>query len=197
MTNDVAIGIKTTLQVAEELKVRHGTCDLRELEDEEIAVSMMGEDAGRTVSREELCRIIEARMRETFELLRGEMTRSGHGMLPAGIILTGGAAQLAGTAELGREVLQMPVRVGGPTGIAGLVDTIQDPSYSTRVGLLRWGAIQVAAARAEALRVGARRRRLRPASGTRSARSSRSAAGPPCSSSSSRSGPAATAGSPT
>ena len=72
----------------------------------------MGEDAGRTVSREELCQIIEARMRETFELLRGEMARSGHGMLPAGIILTGGAAQLAGTAELGREVLQMPVRVG-------------------------------------------------------------------------------------
>ena len=145
VTNDVAIGIKTTLQVAEELKVRHGTCDLRDLEDEEIAVSMMGDDAGRTVSREELCQIIEARMRETFELLRGEMTRSGHGMLPAGIILTGGAAQLAGTAELGRDVLQMPVRVGAPSGIAGLVDTIQDPSFSTAVGLLRWGAIQVAA----------------------------------------------------
>ena len=145
VTNDVAIGVKTTLQVAEELKVRHGTCDLRDLEDEEIAVSVMGEDAGRTVSREELCQIIEARMRETFELLRGEMTRSGHGMLPAGIILTGGAAQLAGTAELGREVLQMPVRVGAPSGIAGLVDTIQDPSFSTAVGLLRWGAIQVAA----------------------------------------------------
>jgi cell division protein FtsA len=68
------------------------------------------------------------------------MTRSGHGMLPAGIILTGGGAQLAGTAELGRDVLQMPVRVSGPTGISGLVDTIQDPSYSTCVGLLRWGA---------------------------------------------------------
>ena len=145
VTNDVAIGVKTTLQVAEELKVRHGTCDLRELEDEEISVSVLGEDAGRTVSREELCRIIESRMRETFELLKGEMTRSGHGMLPAGIILTGGAAQLAGTAELGREVLQMPVRVSGPTGIAGLIDTIQDPSFATAVGLLRWGAIQVAA----------------------------------------------------
>ena len=144
VTNDVAIGVKTTLQVAEELKIRHGTCDLRGLEDEEIAVSMVGDDAGRTVSREELCQIIEARMRETFELLRGEMTRSGHGMLPAGIILTGGAAQLAGTAELGREVLQMPVRVGSPSGIAGLIDTIGDPSYSTAVGLLRWGAIQVA-----------------------------------------------------
>ncbi|MEO5964757.1 MAG: cell division protein FtsA [Candidatus Limnocylindrales bacterium] len=145
VTNDIAIGVKTTIQVAEELKVRHGTCDLRNLEDEEISVSVLGEDAGRTVSREELCRIIEARMRETFELLKTEMTRSGHGMLPAGIILTGGGAQLAGTAELGREVLQIPVRVSGPSGIAGLVDTIQDPSDSTCVGLLRWGANVIAA----------------------------------------------------
>ena len=83
-------------------------------------------------------------MRETFELLRTEMTRSGHGMLPAGIILTGGASQLAGTAELGREVLQMPVRVASPSGIGGLVDTIQDPSYATAVGLLRWGAASLA-----------------------------------------------------
>jgi cell division protein FtsA len=144
VTNDVAIGIKTHLQVAEELKIRHGTCDLRNLEDEEISVAVPGEDAGRTISREELCQIIEARMRETFELLRAEMARSGHGMLPAGLILTGGAAQLAGAAELGREVLQMPVRVSGPTGIGGLVDTIQDPSYATAVGLLRWGAAQIA-----------------------------------------------------
>jgi cell division protein FtsA len=144
VTNDVAIGVKTTLQIAEELKIRHGTCDLRNIEDEEIGVSVLGEEAGRTVSREELCRIIEARMRETFEMLRNEMARSGHGMLPAGIILTGGGAQLAGIAELGRDVLQMPVRVAGPSGIGGLVDTIQDPSYSTAVGLLRWGAASLA-----------------------------------------------------
>ena len=144
VTNDVAIGVKTTLQVAEELKVRHGTCDLRNVSDEEISVSVLGEEAGRTVSREELCQIIESRMRETFELLKAEMARSGHGMLPAGIILTGGAAQLTGTAELGREVLQMPVRVSGPSGISGLIDTIGDPSYSTAVGLLRWGATQIA-----------------------------------------------------
>ena len=72
VTNDVAIGLKTSLQVAEELKIRHGTCDLRAVEDdddEEISVSVLGEDAGRTVSRLEVCQIIEARMRETFELL--------------------------------------------------------------------------------------------------------------------------------
>ena len=141
VTNDIAIGIKTSLQVAEELKVSHGTCDLRAItDDEEIGVAVLGDDAGRTVSRLEVCQIIEARMRETFELMRNEIRASGVGMLPAGIILTGGAAQLAGAAELGREVLQMPVRVASPAGIGGLVDTLLNPSYSTAVGLLQWGA---------------------------------------------------------
>ncbi len=141
VTNDVAIGLKTSLQVAEELKVAHGTCDLRVVGDEEmIEVSVLGEDAGRSISRREVCDIIEARMRETFEFLRAEMRTGGPGMLPAGIILTGGAAQLGGVAELGREVLQMPVRVASPTGIGGLVDTLLSPSYSTAIGLLAWGA---------------------------------------------------------
>jgi cell division ATPase FtsA len=116
VTNDIAIGIKTSLPVAEELKIQHGTCDLKAIaDDEEISVSVLGEDAGRTVSRLEVCQIIEARMRETLELLGGEMKSAGAGMLPAGIILTGGGAQLAGLAELGREVLGMPVRVVSPS----------------------------------------------------------------------------------
>jgi cell division protein FtsA len=148
VTNDVAIGLKTSLQVAEELKIQHGTADLRSLEDDDdeaISVSVLGEDAGRTVSRLEVCQIIEARMRETFELLGNEIRAAGVGMLPAGIILTGGAAQLAGAAELGRSVLQMPVRVAAPSGIGGLVDTLLNPSYSTAVGLLQWGAVSLAA----------------------------------------------------
>jgi cell division protein FtsA len=141
VTNDVAIGMKTSLPVAEELKVRNGTCDLRGIEESEsIAVSVLGEDAGREISRLELCQIIEARMRETFELLAGEMRSAGSGMLPAGLILTGGGAQLAGIAELGREVLQMPVRVVSPSGIGGLTDSILTPAFSTSIGLLQWGA---------------------------------------------------------
>ncbi len=144
VTSDIAIGVRTHPAAAEELKIRYGSCDLSRVVDDEIPVAGLGEDAGRTVSRLELCEIIDARMRETFELLRGEMLRSGKGILPAGIILTGGASQLAGIAELGREVLQVPVRVSGPQGIGGLVDTIQDPSYATAIGLLRWGAQAIA-----------------------------------------------------
>ena len=145
VTNDVAIGLKTTLQVAESLKLEHGTADLRGVQEgEEIPVSVLGEEAGRTVDRLEVCQIIEARMRETFELLRSEMRRAGHGMLPAGIILTGGASQLSGVAELGRDVLEMPVRIAAPAGISGLTDTILTPGYATSVGLLRWGATSIA-----------------------------------------------------
>ena len=145
VTNDVAIGIKTSLPVAEELKIEHGTCDLRGVSaDEEISVSVLGEDAGRTVSRLELCQIIEARMRETFELLGAEMRSAGAGMLPAGLILTGGASQLSGLAELGRDVLQMPVRVVAPTSVTGLTDSIMTPAYATAIGLLMWGARSLA-----------------------------------------------------
>ena len=140
VTNDIAIGLKTGLQAAEELKIQHGSCDLTTVAaDETISVSMLGEAAGRTVRRLDLCHVIEARMRETFEMLAGEI-RSGEGILPAGLVLTGGAAQLAGAAALGREVLNMPVRVAGPTDVGGLTDNILNPAYSTAIGLLYWGA---------------------------------------------------------
>jgi cell division protein FtsA len=145
VTNDVAIGLKTSLQVAEELKIQHGSCDLSTVSpDEMVNVSMLGEAAGRTVSRLEICQIIEARMRETFELLRAEIRLAGDGILPAGVVLTGGAAQLGGAAALGREVLDMPVRVAGPTDVGGLTDNILNPAYSTAIGLLLWGAKSLA-----------------------------------------------------
>jgi cell division protein FtsA len=79
-------------------------------------------------------------MRETFEMLAAEIRAAGDGILPAGVVLTGGAAQLAGAAALGREVMDMPVRVAGPTGVGGLTDNIMNPAYSTAIGLLYWGA---------------------------------------------------------
>jgi cell division protein FtsA len=144
VTNDIAYGLKTSLPVAEQLKIQYGTCDLRGIDpDDEISVAAFGEEAGRTVSRLEVGQYVEARMRETFEMIGAEMRAAGSGVLPAGLILTGGAAQLAGAAELGREVLQIPVRVAAPTGVSGLIDTITTPAYSTAIGLLRWGAINV------------------------------------------------------
>ncbi len=139
VTNDLMIGLKTSLQVAEDVKLRHGSCDTGSVSPEElITVSVFGEESGRTIQRAEACDIIEARMREIFERLGGEISVAGRGgILPAGIVLTGGAAQLGGIAELGRQVLQMPVRVATPGGVGGLVDHLLTPAYSTSIGLLR------------------------------------------------------------
>ena len=139
VTNDLMIGLKTSLQVAEDLKIQHGSCDVRSVAPEElVTVSVFGEDQGRTIQRAEACDIIEARMREVFEQLGAQISAAGKGgILPAGIVLTGGAAQLHGIAELGREVLQMPVRVAGPTAVGGLVDHLLTPAFSTSIGLLR------------------------------------------------------------
>ncbi|MEO7119068.1 MAG: cell division protein FtsA, partial [Candidatus Limnocylindrales bacterium] len=142
VTNDVAIGLKTNLIAAEEMKIRFGTADPSMVgKDEVVTVEVIGEGDGRTAPRSELARIIEARMRELFEKIGEEIERAGHaGRLPAGVVLTGGAAQLMGAAELGREVLQMPVRVAAPTGVGGLTDHLLTPAFSTAIGLLLWGA---------------------------------------------------------
>jgi cell division protein FtsA len=141
VTNDVAIGLKTNLVAAEELKVRHGTAQRSDDDDEIVTVEVIGEGDGRTAPRVEVSAIIEARMRELFEKLGEEIGRVGHdGMLPAGLVLTGGASQLAGSAELGREVLQIPVRTAAPAGVGGLTDNLLTPAYSTSMGLLLWGA---------------------------------------------------------
>jgi cell division protein FtsA len=145
VTNDVAIGLKVDLQTAEDLKVKFATCDVMSVDPEEaLVVSILGEDAGREVSRLEMCEIVEARMREIFEMIRGELETVGHGLSPAGLVLTGGASQLSGITDLGREVLQMPVRVAAPLNVGGLVDHLLTPSYSASIGLLQWGARSLA-----------------------------------------------------
>ncbi len=83
-------------------------------------------------------------MSEMYSLIADEVKRSGHaGMLPAGIVLTGGGARLGGAAELAREVLEMPVRTGAPQGVGGLMDQLSNPAFSTPIGLLLWGARQL------------------------------------------------------
>jgi cell division protein FtsA len=141
VTNDLAIGLKTSLPVAEELKIQYGTCDVDSVGTEEVInVEAMGEGSGMRINRVEVAQIIEARMREIFEMLRAEIRVAGEGLLPAGVVLTGGAAQLSGAAALGREVLDMPVRVAAPVGVGGLTDNILNPAFSTAIGLLYWGA---------------------------------------------------------
>lgn len=145
ISNDIAIILRTPFDVAEYLKIKHGRA--RPLPDEteggegdQIEVDSFVGMKKRTMSRALLHQVIEARVEEMFQMLRAEVRRVGYeGLLPAGIVLTGGTALLPGIDEVAREVLNMPVRIGVPGGLGGLADAIDSPAYATGVGLIRWG----------------------------------------------------------
>jgi cell division protein FtsA len=118
---------------------------LPELIDAEDTVEVVafGEGTPQTVSRLEMARILEARAEEMLAMVLNEIKRSGYeGLLPAGLVLTGGTAAMGGYRELAREMLQLPVRIGNVRNISGLTDTVSGPAYATAVGLLQWGLHQ-------------------------------------------------------
>ena len=141
LTNDIAVGLRTDPHIAEEMKRKYGVALAERVDvNEMIKLQTFGSAGGEPVSRRFLCEIIEARVRELFMLVREEIRNAGYqGVLPAGIVLTGGSSQLTDILDLAREVLQMPARIGTPSQLTGLVDSINGPAFSTSVGLLSWG----------------------------------------------------------
>jgi len=139
LTRDVSIGLGLPFDVAEEMKKRYGSV-MPVYESKAEGNTAISQD-GHGVSYQDLCDIIRARIEEIMKLILLELPNSDYETLvPAGLVLTGGSSNLAGIATLGREILQLPVRVGTPTGMSGLTDTLCDPAYATSVGLLMWAA---------------------------------------------------------
>ncbi len=141
LTNDISVGLCTSFAVAEQLKLKYGHALPETIEPAElIDVTAFGEAQVQSIPRVQLVQILEARAEEIFAMVQEEIKRSGkEGLLPAGLVLTGGAAELPGFRELGREMLQMPVRIGHSRNIGGLADAVNSPAYATAVGLLLWG----------------------------------------------------------
>ena len=139
LTRDIAIGLGLPFEVAEEMKKRYGSV-MPVYESQMATANQISED-GHGISYQDLCDIIRARVEEILRLILLELPRSDYeSLVPAGLVLTGGTANLSGIETLGREVLKLPVRVGVPTHISGIADTVRDPAYATSVGLLLWGA---------------------------------------------------------
>ncbi|MBA7612756.1 Cell division protein FtsA [subsurface metagenome] len=139
VTRDIAIGLGLPFDVAEEMKKKYGSV-MPVYESKAETATPISED-GHGVSYQDLCDILRARVEEIIRLIMLEMPNSEYEMLvPAGLVLTGGTANLSGIGALGRDILQLPVRVGVATGISGITDTLRDPAYATGVGLLLWGA---------------------------------------------------------
>jgi cell division protein FtsA len=144
LSHDVAMGMNTAFETAEWLKVRYGhALPERVGEDETVWAATFGERAERNFSRRFLCMVLEARATEMFELIRDELEKlEALTRLPAGLVITGGASQMNGMVELGRRILEKPVRVGAPLPalpITGLSRGLLSPAYATTVGLLLWG----------------------------------------------------------
>jgi len=142
VTQDIAHGLRLPLPQAEEVKKLHGHALRSEIGSEEyFSIRPFGEDQDVRISRQDLAHIIEARIEETFNLIMQEIKRSGYdGLLPAGMVLTGGTSALPGIKRIASEVLGMSVRTAQPDNLTGLVDKLSSPAYSTSVGLLRWAA---------------------------------------------------------
>ena len=140
LTRDVAIGLGLPFEVAEEMKKRYGSVmSIYEGTNKEPA-SPLSED-GHGASYQDLYDILRARVEEIIRLILLELPRSEYeSLVPAGLVLTGGSSNLAGIDALGRDILQLPVRVGTPDNVYGIIDSLRDPAYATSVGLLIWGA---------------------------------------------------------
>ncbi|HVW23696.1 MAG TPA: cell division protein FtsA [Candidatus Saccharimonadales bacterium] len=134
ITNDLAIGLKTDLDVAEQVKLEHA--NLRAGAHKTNAMVKVG-DAAHNFQFEEIKMIVEARVEELLEYVDKELQKIKRSRkLPGGVVLTGGTAKLPGIDEFAREVLQLPARIGKLQGVGGLVDTVEDQSFTTVVGLM-------------------------------------------------------------
>lgn len=156
VTNDIAVSLRTPTQYAEEIKIKYA-CALSQLAnpDETIEVPSVGDRPPRRLARQTLAEVVEPRYEELFSLVRDELRRSGfEELIAAGIVLTGGSSKMEGAVELAEEIFHVPVRLGVPQYVEGLVDVVRNPIYATAVGLLLYGKeaaeVQAGAAAAKA-----------------------------------------------
>jgi cell division protein FtsA len=143
ITSDIAHGLRLPITQAEEVKIKHGHAMSDEVPaGESFSIKPFGEEQPVEINRQELAHIIEARVEEIFSLVLQEIKRSGYdGLLPAGMVLTGGSSALPGIRTLGSQTLNLPVRIAMPENLIGMADKLQSPAYSTSVGLLKWALL--------------------------------------------------------
>ena len=113
----------------------------------------VGERAPRDLSRQALAEVVEPRYEELFTLVQSELRRSGfEDLIPAGVVITGGSSTMEGVVELAEEIFHMPVRLASPQAVSGMTEVVNNPIYSTGVGLLIYGFRQMDLGRGPVLR---------------------------------------------
>jgi cell division protein FtsA len=140
VTNDLAIGLRTSIDEAEKIKINYGSAVENDVSPERVVEisSIDGKDK-HPVSKKYLVDIIEPRVSEIFSLVRQEVKKSGYyDMIPGGVIITGGSSLLPGISEITEQILNLPSRLGRPHYKGELADMVNDPSYSAAIGLLSY-----------------------------------------------------------
>ncbi|MDE2311469.1 MAG: cell division protein FtsA [Patescibacteria group bacterium] len=141
VTNDIAIGLRCSIDTAEKVKLLYGHCDVKAIDrEEEIDLSKLDSSEEQSALRGYVVEIIEARLEEIFDRVNAELKKSGRdGKLPAGLVLTGGGSKLPGAVEFAKKRLRLPAGLGMPQNVTTVIDRVDDPAFATAVGLVLWG----------------------------------------------------------
>lgn len=158
ITNDIAIGLRTSVDIAERVKLEHGECkpDLISKKDE-INLFDLGASEPEIVKKKYLGEIISARVEEILQKVDDELRKiQRSGLLPAGVVFTGAGAKLPGLVDLAKKVLRLPANLGYPLNVVSVTDKVNDLGFGTAVGLVKWGsAMQSSGARQGGTRLSA------------------------------------------
>ncbi len=141
ITNDIAIGLRTSIDVAERVKIEYGNAVTKGIHKREtIDLADLGADETEEVSKKYVAQIIQARVEEILEKVDDELARIGRSrILPAGVVFTGGGAKLPGIVEVSKEALALPASLGHPFEVSSVTDKVNDLSFATVIGLVQWG----------------------------------------------------------
>lgn len=142
ITNDIAIGLRTSIDIAERAKIEVGSTLPGDIsKKEEVDLAQFGANESEMVSLRYISEIIEARVDEIFRMVDKELQSiEKSGLLPAGIMLTGGGARIPGMQETAKETFRLPAEIGAPTQVATTIERVADPMFATVVGLVLWNA---------------------------------------------------------
>jgi len=142
ITQDIALILKTSLDVAENIKVKYGTLNVKNIsKKDEINLADEGAPEEDFISKKFVAEIIEARVSEIFAKINLELKKIGRqGLLPAGVILSGGGVKLEGMTDLAKKELKLPVSIGLPLNITSASEKINDPAFTVAIGLIKWGS---------------------------------------------------------
>jgi cell division protein FtsA len=146
ITNDLAVGLRTSVDIVDRLKIAFGDCSPEAYSSrDEVDLFELGAQDHDIFKMKDISTIIQARVEELFNLVDAELKKiQRSGLLPAGAVLTGGGAELRGIVEEAKKNLRLPAVLGYPVGIIGAGERVNNPAFSTAIGLVKWGARMIA-----------------------------------------------------